>query len=217
MILQGKSDIFQCKLDDCHGDPKAFWKLMKKVLPSKNRTTNIDKLVVDGVDIVDPKDISDSLNLHFTSFATNVLSTRSPTTTASTSNLDFHHDPPSQLPSSLESSSPTKFLFRPTTDVEISNMLANLNPNKATGNDNIPAKILKISSNCIYQSLSCIVNSSLETGVFPNRWKIDKISSSVFKGNIATNLDNYRPISIRPRTWKTVCSKCRSLHSICCS
>jgi hypothetical protein len=21
----------------------------------------------------------------------------------------------------------------------------------------------------------------------------------------------------RPRTWKTVCSKCRSLHTICCS
>ena len=179
---------------------------MKKVLPSKNRTTKIDKLVVDGVDIVDPKDISDSLNLHFTSVATNLLSARSPTTTYSTSNLDSHHDPPSQFPSSLESSSPTKFHFRPTTDVEISNMLANLNPNKATGNDNIPAKILKISSNCISQSLSCIVNSSLETGVFPNRWKIAKISS-IFKGNIATNRDNYRPISILPCLSK-ICESC---------
>ena len=114
---------------------------MEKVLPSKNRTTKIDKLVVDGVDIVDPNDICDTLKLHFTSVATNLLSSRSPTTTSSTSNLDSHHDPPSQFPSSLESSSPTKFHFRPTTDVEISNMLANLNPNKATGNDNIPAKI----------------------------------------------------------------------------
>ncbi len=179
---------------------------MKKVLPSKNRTTKIDKLVVDGVDIVDPKDICDTLNLHFTSVATNLLSARSPTTTSSTSNLDSHHDPPSQFPSSLESSSPTKFHFRPTTDVEISNMLANLNPNKATGNDNIPAKILKISSNCISQSLSCIVNSSLETGVFPNRWKIAKISS-IFKGNIATNRDNYRPISILPCLSK-ICESC---------
>jgi hypothetical protein len=54
-LRKAKSDIFQRKLDDCHGDPKAFWKLMKKVLPSKNRTTSIDKLVVDGVDIVEPK------------------------------------------------------------------------------------------------------------------------------------------------------------------
>ena len=193
-LRKAKSDFFQRKLDECHGDPKAFWKLMKKVLPSKNRTTKIDKLVVDGVDIVDPKDICDTLNLHFTSVATNLLSARSPTTTSSTSNLDSHHDPPSKFPSSLECSSPTKFHFRPTTDVEISNMLANLNPNKATGNDNIPAKILKISSNCISQSLSCIVNSSLETGVFPNRWEIAKISS-IFKGNIATNRDNYIDIN----------------------
>ena len=164
---KAKSDFFQRKLDDCHGDPKAFWKLIKKVLPSKNRTTKIDKLVVDGVDIVDPKDISDSLDLHFTSVATNLLSARSHTTTS-------HHDPPSQFPSSLESSSPTKFHFRPTTDVEISNMLANLNPNKATGNDNIPAKILKISSNCIYQSLSCIVNNSLRLEFFQIDGKLPK-------------------------------------------
>ena len=142
-LRKAKSDFFQRKLDDYHGDPKAFWKLMKKILPSKNRTTNIDKFVVDGIDIVDHKDISDSLNLHFTSIAINVLSARSPTTTSSTSNLDSHHDPPSQFPSSLESSSPTKFHFHPTTDVEIPNMWANLNPQKATGNDNIPAKILK--------------------------------------------------------------------------
>jgi hypothetical protein len=55
-------------------------------------------------------------------------------------------------------------------------MLANLNPNKATGNDNIPAKILKISSNCISQSLSCIVNSSLETGVLPKNGKLPKFN-----------------------------------------
>ena len=115
---------------------------------------------------------------------------------SSTSNLDSHHDPPSQFPSSLESSSPTKFHFRPTTDVEISNMWDNLNPKKATGNDNIPAKILKTSSNCISHSLSCIVNSSLETGVFPNRWKIAKISS-ISKGNIAINRSNFETICAR--------------------
>jgi hypothetical protein len=64
-------------------------------------------------------------------------------------------------------------------------------------------KILKISSNCISQSLSCIVNSSLETGVFPNRWKIAK-------ANIATNRDDYRPISILPCLSKI----CESLFTV---
>ena len=93
-----------------------------------------------------------------------------------TINLDSHWDTSQSLPAT--------FHFRPTTDVEISNMLINLNPNKATGIDNIPAKILKISSNCISQSLSSIINSTFETGIFPNKWKIAKISP-ISKGNTA--------------------------------
>ena len=158
-LRKAKSDFFKRKLDDCRHDPKTFWKLMKKIIPSKNRTTKIDKLVVDGVHIVDPKSISDSLNIHFTSVATDLLSDRTPTSMPTTINLDSHWDTSSH-------SLPATFHFRPTTDVEISNMLTNINPNKATGIDNIPAKILKISSNCIFQSLSSIINSTFETGIY---------------------------------------------------
>ena len=85
-------------------------------------------------------------------------------------------------------------------------MLTNLNPNKATGIDNIPAKILKISSNCISQSLSSIINSTFETGIFPNKWKIAKISP-IPKGNTAVCRDNYRPISVLPCLSK-ICESC---------
>ena len=78
-LRKAKSDFFKPKLDDCRHDPKTFSKLMKKIIPSKNRKTRIDKLVVDGVHIVDPKSNSDSLNIHFTSAATDLLSDRTPT------------------------------------------------------------------------------------------------------------------------------------------
>ena len=48
--------------------------------------------------------------------------------------------------------------------------------------DNIPAKVLKIAAGHISQSLSCVINSSLETGIFPDRWKTAKISC-ISKGN----------------------------------
>ena len=167
-LRKAKSGFFKRKLDDYRHDPKTFWKLMKKIIPSKNRTTRIDKLVVDGLHIVDPKSISDSLNIHFTSVATDLLSDRTPTSMPTTINLDSHWDTSQSLPAT--------FHFRPTTDVEISNMLINLNPNKATGIDNIPAKILKISSNCISQSLSSIINSTFETGIFPNKWNCQNLT-----------------------------------------
>ena len=109
-----------------------------------------------------------------------------------TINLDSHWDTSSQsLPATCT------FHFCLTTDVEISNMLSNLNPNKATGIDNIPTKILKISSNCISQSLSSIINSTFEAAIFANKWKIAKISR-ISKGNTAVCRDNYRLISVLP-------------------
>ena len=172
---------------------------MKKIIPSKNRTTRIDKLVVDGIHIVDLKSISDSINIHFTSVATDLLSDKTPTSMPTTINLDSHWD---TSPQSL----PATFHFRPTTDVVISNMLTNLNPNKATVIDNIPAKILEISSNCISQNLSSIINSTFETGIFPNKWEIAKISP-ISKGNTAVCRDNYRPTSVLPCLSK-ICESC---------
>lgn len=57
-MCKAKIDYFQRQLDDFKGDPKASCKLMKKVLPSKNKSTKIDKLIVNGVDLTDHKGIN---------------------------------------------------------------------------------------------------------------------------------------------------------------
>ena len=68
-----------------------------------------------------------------------------------------------------------------------------MNPNKVTGIDyNFLAKILKISSDCISQSLPRTINSTFEIGVFPSKWKIAKISA-ISKGKRETYQDNYKP------------------------
>ena len=69
-------------------DDFPTWFKMKR--PTNLPRTKIDKLVVDGVQIVDPKSISDSLNIHFTSVATDLLSDRTPTSIPTTINLDSH-------------------------------------------------------------------------------------------------------------------------------
>ena len=176
---------------------------MKKVLPSNNNSTKIDKPIVDGVDITDHKGINDSLNSYFTSIATDLLSDRNSSSTFSTSCSNPHNVSLSQFSSYLESSpfSQAKFQFRSTTEDEIYKLLTKFKPNKTTGNDNIPAKVVKLSSRDISQSLYCIVNSILETGIFLNKWKT-VIISSIFKRNLKTNRDNYRqylscPASLR--------------------
>ena len=63
--------------------------------------------------------------------------------------------------------------------------------------DKISAELLRICADRIVDSLCLIFNTSITTGIFPEKWKCSKVVP-VFKQGDRTNLDNYRPISIIP-------------------
>ena len=54
---------------------------------------------------------------------------------------------------------------------------------------------MKDAADILSKPLADIFNSSLESGDFPNIWKIARVTS-VFKTGSTTDLNNYRPISI---------------------
>ena len=70
-----------------------------------------------------------------------------------------------------------------------------LKPSKATGLDNINARLLRDSSDVIAQPLTKIMNASLTSGIVP--WKEARVSP-IYKSNCPTCPSNYRPISILP-------------------
>ena len=74
--------------------------------------------------------------------------------------------------------------------------LNQLNLRKSPGLDGISVKLLKDTSDVIAQPLANIfVNLSLQTAIFPDEWKIAKVSP-VFKEGNKTDCGNYRPISV---------------------
>ena len=75
-------------------------------------------------------------------------------------------------------------------------LLANFKRNgKATGLNTIPNKILKCSKNVISQSLADIFNASIQSGIFPDDFKIARVTP-IFKEGEKGDVSNYRPISI---------------------
>ena len=68
---------------------------------------------------------------------------------------------------------------------------------KATGADNISARMLKGTVSSITPSLTKMFNLSIKTGSFPQSWKCARVVP-IPKGGDLSNPTNYRPISILP-------------------
>ena len=80
---------------------------------------------------------------------------------------------------------------------EVLKLIQKIPVNKATGIDNISAYLLKEAVLIIASSLTYIINLSVRSGIFPNAWKIAKVTT-IFKEGLKSDPNNYRPISVLP-------------------
>ena len=77
----------------------------------------------------------------------------------------------------------------------VAKQLSELNPSKACGPDEIPARILKELSPSISHWLCFIFQQSYDSGTLPPDWS-KALVSAVFKKDLKSNPANYRPISL---------------------
>ena len=90
----------------------------------------------------------------------------------------------------------SKSIFlRKATEPETKKHIDEADVNKATGIDNIPAKILKWVINIIVPILTKLFNICIEKGVYPDSLKLARVMP-IFKGGNQNETTSYRPISI---------------------
>ena len=85
-------------------------------------------------------------------------------------------------------------------------MLLSIDTSKASGPDGISGKMLKHTAVSIAPVITKLFNLSIQTGVVPSAWKTSTVVP-IPKGKAATELSNYRPISLL-----SVCSKILERH-----
>ena len=67
---------------------------------------------------------------------------------------------------------------------------------KATGNDGVSAKLLRIAAPAIADSLCELINFCIEKQTFPTKWKVGKVTP-IYKGQgNRDDKNNYRPITV---------------------
>ena len=159
---------------------KNSWRAINKLLNKKPKSTQVTQLNVDDQVITGDRNIADCFNQYFSPIGCKL--------SESIQNINIE---PMAFVTPVESS----FHFSRISVQEVLSALNQLNLRKSPGLDGISVKLLKDTSDVIAQPLANIFNLSLQTGIFPDDWKIAKISP-VFKEGNKTDCGNYRPISV---------------------
>ena len=76
-------------------------------------------------------------------------------------------------------------------------MLSHPEPDKLSRIENISSKVLKEDLSVLYMELTSIFNVSLNTGIFPDAWKIGNITPIPKEGNML-EANNWRPVTLLP-------------------
>ena len=88
-----------------------------------------------------------------------------------------------------------KFRFSSTTTSNVFTHLNKLSKTKATGRDNISARLIRECADIISGPLCDLFNKSLMSVIFPDDWKCAR-ATPLFKQDESFDLINYRPISV---------------------
>ena len=164
-----------------------MWKTIKGVLPKKP-SVNPSAININGNILESNDDISYGFNRHFVDIA-RVLIERS----GGNSTDAFHVNDD-------DVDGPRMNLLHLSCEF-VNNEILKMSNNKATGLDDTSVKMLKIARPIIVDSLTHVMNLSLQTGVFRNEWKVAKVVP-LHKGGNINDVGNYRPISILACTSK---------------
>ena len=132
--------------------------------------------------ITDKKTIAERFNSYFINVGSK-LAAKTPS-----SNTNFE----SYLPNIT-----TAILGKPLHEKEFQDAFFALKPNKSPGYDKLHVNVIRKLYHELKIPLINIFSLSLETGTFPEKMKIAKVSPLIKKGDKSI-LSNYRPISIFP-------------------
>ena len=178
---KAKKEHFQALLDTHKNKCKNIWHTLKLLMNKpKDSHCFVERICDNTIILTDKTEIAESFNRYFLNIAG----------ANHADNANLH----SYL-SYLGNGQVDSFFCSPVTPVEIENIIMGLNNSNATGVDQIPMKIIKISSAYIKNPLTHVINLSFSEGHFPSTLKISKVIPIHKKGD-SSNLGNYRPISL---------------------
>ena len=181
-IRHAKRNFISKKIESGVRDVKMVWKTLRYLAPAKKTESEASCIKVNG-NYIRGQELSNAFNKYFATVGKSLHDTFVTRTKEKHSSNLY----PNLMP----------FAFRDVSDTEIGNILRTLPVDKATGPDNLPAKLLRPVASIVASPLTHILNRSLHSGIIPSQWKCARVTP-IYKGGDKTCIENYRPISVIP-------------------
>ena len=193
MIKDAKARYYNDEFKKYNNNIKKTWQTINSILNRDRKTSNFPSYIkVNDRKITNKKHIVNSFNKYFTSVGEDLASKIPPAKKS--------------FETYLQKQILTSFSFNLVNTTEVDKILRDFKPKTSSGSDGISMKLLKLINEPILPSLTILINQSLATGIFPEKFKIAKITPLIKKPNIF-EIDNYRPISLLASISKLV-EKC---------
>ena len=166
---------------------KKLWAGINQIINKSNTHNNIPVSIEIDIDgnvntIVDPKEIANTFNSHYTTVADKILKKRK-----YSGNKSFN--------SYLKNPNSLSYMIKPTSPREIEDIISKFDTSKSTGPNSIPQQVIQSIKKSIAIPLSNMFNMSFLEGKCPSMLKISSIIP-IFKKDSKLIAANYRPISL---------------------
>lgn len=184
---------------------KDFWKIIKPFLTNKGTRIGSDITLIENQKIVTESAVAEILNDNYINIVEHTSGIK-PHSIADKCNGNFemavdkivqhYQNHPSIIEIKKHVNSTQDFSFESIDSDMTLKLLKSINLNKATGEDRIPPKLIKLSAMLIHRPLTVAINCSLNSLVFPTNAKKATVVPVDKGSTIKTIPSNFRPVSL---------------------
>lgn len=181
LISESKSEYYRSKFNETKGDIAKTWKTIREIIPSCKSNAS-------GCNFDNEINKANEFNKHFANVGRNVYE--------KTQDM-LHGENVTHFSNTNVTNDCNSFRPQPVDTDTLILTIKGLKDTNSVGSDGIPLTFIKDSLHFIAFYLTCIVNTSIVTGIFPTTWK-HALVVPLFKSGDSSDFNNYRPISLLP-------------------
>ena len=178
LINKAKENYYNNKFIQCTTKNRNMWDIIKKIIPSKKHNSK-------QINTENPRETANNFNSFFANVGKRVY-------------LETRNSQRKNRNRCLQERSIPKTSFirpQPVDIARVIKIVKSLKNNNSFGEDGISGKFLKDSLSVTAFYLTVIINTSLVTGIFPDKWKF-AIVNPLFKNGDPQDPSSFRPISL---------------------